>query len=85
MDRLRATAATSVVVGSSRVRATLPPGSTGTAVLSVPAISGWSCNDRPASAYLGLVAVPLEPGTTRLDCTFRPRVSSRARRWPPWP
>ncbi|WP_328926060.1 YfhO family protein [Streptomyces sp. NBC_00190] len=72
VDRLRATAATSVVVGSSRVRATLPPGSTGTAVLSVPAISGWSCNDRPASAYLGLVAVPLEPGTTRLDCTFRP-------------
>ncbi|MFB7469059.1 YfhO family protein [Streptomyces sp. NPDC056224] len=72
VDRLRATAATSVTVGSSRVRATLPPGSTGTAVLSVPAIAGWTCNGRPASAHLGLVALPLEPGTTRLDCAFRP-------------
>ncbi|MEU9302597.1 YfhO family protein [Streptomyces sp. NPDC048269] len=72
VDRLRATAATSVAVGSAEVRATLPAGSTGTAVVSVPAIAGWTCNGRPASAYLGLVAVPLEPGTTRLDCVFRP-------------
>ncbi|MGW6983630.1 YfhO family protein [Streptomyces sp. NPDC054932] len=69
---LRATAATSVRVGSSGVRAELPAGSTGTAVLSVPAIAGWTCNDRPASAHLGLVAVPLSPGTTRVACSFRP-------------
>ncbi|MEW5529709.1 hypothetical protein AB1328_07060, partial [Streptomyces virginiae] len=49
-----------------------PAGSTGTAVLSVPAIAGWTCNDRPAEAHLGLVAVPLAPGTTRIACSFRP-------------
>lgn len=69
---LRATAATSVRVGSSEVRATLPPGATGTAVLSVPAIAGWTCNDRPASAHLGLVAVPLDGRTTSVSCSFRP-------------
>lgn len=69
---LRATAATSVRVGSSEVHATLPPGTTGTAVLSVPAIAGWTCNDRPAAAHLGLVAIPLSPGTTRVSCAFRP-------------
>lgn len=69
---LRATAATSVRVGSSDVRATLPPGTAGTAVLSAPAIAGWTCNGRPASAHLGLVAVPLAPGTTEVACSFRP-------------
>ncbi|MFJ8016368.1 YfhO family protein [Streptomyces sp. NPDC096339] len=69
---LRATAATSVRVDSSGVRATLPPGATGTAVLSVPAIAGWTCNDRPAGGYLGLVAVPLDGRTTTVACSFRP-------------
>ncbi|MGW6874317.1 YfhO family protein [Streptomyces xanthophaeus] len=69
---LRASAATSLRVGSSGVRAELPPGSRGTAVLSVPAIAGWSCNGRPAAAHLGLVALPLDGRTTTLACTFRP-------------
>ncbi|MGW6575112.1 YfhO family protein [Streptomyces sp. NPDC054945] len=69
---LRATAATSVRVGSSEVRATLPPGATGTAVLSVPAIAGWTCEGRPAAAHLGLVAIGLSPGTTTVSCAFRP-------------
>ncbi|MFJ4861690.1 YfhO family protein [Streptomyces sp. NPDC088748] len=69
---LRATAATSVEVGSSGVRATLPPDATGTAVLSVPAIAGWTCNGRPAAAYLGLIAIDLAPGTTQVSCAFRP-------------
>ncbi|MGW0394336.1 YfhO family protein [Streptomyces sp. NPDC003042] len=72
VSALRASAATSVRAGSSGVRATLPPGSTGTAVLSVPAIAGWTCNGRPASAHLGLVAVPLDGRTTSVDCAFRP-------------
>ncbi|MFD9333483.1 YfhO family protein [Streptomyces sp. NPDC060028] len=72
VSRLRAAAAPSLRVFDSGVRATLPPGATGTAVLSVPAIAGWTCNDRPASAYLGLVALPLDGRTTTLDCTFRP-------------
>ncbi|WP_189735512.1 YfhO family protein [Streptomyces nojiriensis] len=69
---LRATSATSVKVGASEVHATLPPGTTGTAVLSVPAIAGWTCNGRPAADHLGLVAIPLSPGTTRVSCEFRP-------------
>ncbi|MFF3017772.1 YfhO family protein [Streptomyces sp. NPDC057939] len=69
---LRASAATSVRVSASGVRATLPPGSTGTAVLSVPAVAGWSCNGRPAGERLGLVAVPLDGDATTLDCGFRP-------------
>ncbi|MGW7315189.1 YfhO family protein [Streptomyces sp. NPDC054865] len=72
VSALRASAADSVRVSSSGVRATLPPGSTGTAVLSVPAVAGWSCDGRPAGAYLGLVAVPLDGRTTTLDCGFRP-------------
>ncbi|MFD9370747.1 YfhO family protein [Streptomyces sp. NPDC060020] len=69
---LRATAATSLHVGSSRIRAELPAGATGTAVLSVPAIAGWTCNGRPAASHLGLVALPLDGGTTSLSCSFRP-------------
>nr|WSW45484.1 YfhO family protein [Streptomyces sp. NBC_01001] len=69
---LRATAPTSLRVGSSTVRATVPAGTTGTAVLSSPAIAGWTCNDRPATPYLGLVSVPVTPGTTTITCTFRP-------------
>ncbi|MGW0366398.1 hypothetical protein [Streptomyces sp. NPDC002990] len=69
---LRATGTTSLRVGASEVRATLPAGSTGTAVLSVPAIAGWSCDGRPASAHPGLVAVPLDGRTTSLTCVFRP-------------
>ncbi|MFE4264629.1 YfhO family protein [Streptomyces sp. NPDC056883] len=70
--QLRATAATSIRVTSAGVRAELPPGSTGTAVLSVPAIAGWTCNDRPAADRLGLVAIPLNGHTTTVTCTFRP-------------
>ncbi|MFF5789826.1 YfhO family protein [Streptomyces sp. NPDC012693] len=70
--------------GASRVRATghtvtaeLPPGSTGTAVLAAPRISGWRCaagdaEPRPARAYEGLVAVPLDGRATTVTCSFRP-------------
>ncbi|MFJ3205019.1 YfhO family protein [Streptomyces sp. NPDC086989] len=70
--RLRATAPTSLRVGPSGISATVPAGTTGTAVLSSPAIAGWTCNGRPAAGYLGLVSVPLTPGTTTISCTFRP-------------
>ncbi|MFD8992476.1 YfhO family protein [Streptomyces goshikiensis] len=70
--RLRATAATGIEVGSSGIRATVAPGTKGTAVLSSPAIAGWTCNGRPAAAHLGLVAVPLDGRTTTVDCSFRP-------------
>lgn len=72
VSALRASAATSLRVTSSGLRATLPRGSKGTAVVAVPAIAGWTCNGRPASSRLGLLAVPLDGRTTTLSCSFRP-------------
>ncbi|MFK4224240.1 YfhO family protein [Streptomyces sp. NPDC019890] len=72
VDRLKTTGAGSVEVTDSGVRAELPPGTEGTAVLAAPRIAGWSCNGKPAGSYLGLVAVPLDGSSTTVDCTFRP-------------
>ncbi|RCG31878.1 hypothetical protein DQ384_08650 [Sphaerisporangium album] len=74
---LRATGATRVHVTGHTVRATLPPAATGTAVLAVPAITGWTCSlntgERPsARRYLGLLAVPLNGRATSLTCSFAP-------------
>ncbi|MEU8782462.1 YfhO family protein [Streptomyces sp. NPDC048637] len=70
--RLKTSGAVSVEVGDSGLRAELPPGSTGTAVLAAPRIAGWTCDGRPAGRYLGLVAVPLDGKRTTVDCSFRP-------------
>ncbi|MFC8824730.1 YfhO family protein [Streptomyces sp. NPDC057137] len=74
VDRMKKTGAVSVRVSDHGVRAQLPPGSTGTAVLAAPRIAGWSCAGKPADSSLGLVAVPLDPDgtTTSVDCSFRP-------------
>ncbi|MGW1121579.1 YfhO family protein, partial [Streptomyces tanashiensis] len=66
---LRARAATSVHVTGDGIRATLPPGSTGTAVVAAPRIAGWHCEGAAPVAYGGLLAVPA--GST-LSCSFRP-------------
>ncbi|MFI7292504.1 hypothetical protein [Streptomyces sp. NPDC050121] len=42
-DRLRTTGATQVTVDDDTVRAELPAGALGTAVLSAPRIAGWRC------------------------------------------
>ncbi|MFE7514285.1 YfhO family protein [Streptomyces sp. NPDC057540] len=75
--RLTATGATRVRADGHTVSAELPPGSTGVAVLAAPRISGWRCaagdaDARPARAYQGLVAVPLEGRATTVSCSFRP-------------
>ncbi|MEV7614011.1 YfhO family protein [Streptomyces sp. NPDC089799] len=72
VSALRDTAAVSVRVGSRGVRAELPAGSTGTAVVAATRIPGWTCNGRSAESHLGLVAVPLDGRTTTVTCTFRP-------------
>ncbi len=69
---LRRTGATDVRVTSHGIRAALPPGSTGTAVIAAPRIAGWSCQGRPADNRLGLVATPVPPHGGVIDCTFRP-------------
>ncbi|MGW7363801.1 YfhO family protein [Streptomyces sp. NPDC054841] len=80
--QLTETGATGVHVSGHTISAELPAGSTGTAVIAVPRISGWTCaaGDAapvPAERYLGLLAVPLDGEAsdgkaTSISCTFRP-------------
>ncbi|MGW1888053.1 YfhO family protein [Streptomyces sp. NPDC001970] len=85
--QLTATGATSVHVSGHTISAELPAGSTGTAVIAAPRISGWMCAagdaaPAPAERYLGMLAVPLDGKaadargtggrTTSISCTFRP-------------
>ncbi|MGW7525212.1 YfhO family protein [Streptomyces sp. NPDC054783] len=75
--RLKATGATRVTVSDGTVRARLPAGSKGIAVVAAPRIAGWRCATgdgaaRPAGDYHGLIAVPLDGRSTSLTCTFHP-------------
>ncbi|MFJ9455185.1 YfhO family protein [Kitasatospora sp. NPDC101447] len=75
--RLTAGGATRVDAGGHTLAATLPAGSTGTALLAVPATEGWTCavDGGRASAptpVLGMIGVPLGPGASRVACSFRP-------------
>ncbi|GAB2613153.1 YfhO family protein [Streptomyces capparidis] len=77
VDRLKRTGATKVEVEGRRVRAQLPPGTTGTAVVAAPRIAGWRCAagdgpERPAANHLGLIAVPLDGTADSVSCTFHP-------------
>ncbi|WP_280913397.1 YfhO family protein [Streptomyces sp. SAI-208] len=77
--QLRATGATRVTVSGSggTLRAALPAGSKGVAVVAAPRIAGWRCAAGdgalvPARQYHGLVAVPLDGTATSVTCAFRP-------------
>lgn len=77
VQRLKATGATEVTVSDGTVRAQLPAGSKGTAVLAAPRIAGWRCAAggapaAPAQTYYGLIAVPLDGSATSVTCTFHP-------------
>ncbi|MEU7058070.1 YfhO family protein [Streptomyces sp. NPDC046197] len=77
VERLKATGATAVTVSDGTIRAELPAGSTGTAVVAAPRIAGWRCATGgaapvPAGEYYGLIAVPLDGSSTSLTCTFHP-------------
>ncbi|MFC8739895.1 YfhO family protein [Streptomyces sp. NPDC057176] len=77
VQRLDETGADEVTVSDGTVRARLPAGSTGTAVLAAPRIAGWRCaadgaETKPAATYYGLVAVPLDGSATSVTCTFHP-------------
>ncbi|WP_371479429.1 YfhO family protein [Kitasatospora sp. NBC_00315] len=76
LARLTATGARTITAGGHGLAAVLPAGSTGTAVLSVPAVRGWVCSAgggryAPAEPYLGLVSVPLGAGADRVSCSYR--------------
>ncbi|WP_344460576.1 YfhO family protein [Kitasatospora kazusensis] len=74
LGRLRG--AVSVRAGGHGIEAVLPPGSAGTALVSVPAVRGWRCSvdgraEAPPTPLLGMVSLPLGAGATRLSCTYR--------------
>ncbi|MFF0012339.1 YfhO family protein [Streptomyces sp. NPDC005374] len=77
--QLTATGATEVTVSGSggTIRAELPAGSRGVAVVAAPRIAGWRCAAGGGSAvrageYHGLIAVPLAKGASSVTCTFHP-------------
>ncbi|MFJ2575864.1 YfhO family protein [Kitasatospora aureofaciens] len=75
--RLTATGATRVTAGGHTLTATLPAGSTGTALLSVPATEGWTCSAgggryAAPTPVLGMIGIPLGPGADRIACSFHP-------------
>ncbi|MET7693773.1 YfhO family protein [Streptomyces sp. NPDC005483] len=77
--QLEATGATKVTVSGSggTIRAELPAGSKGVAVVAAPRIAGWRCASGdaaavPAKEYHGLIAVPLDGGSTSVTCAFHP-------------
>ncbi|MCX4910175.1 YfhO family protein [Streptomyces sp. NBC_00878] len=75
--RLKATGAAEVTVSDGTIRAELPAGSRGTAVVAAPRIAGWRCAAGgapavPAREYYGLIAVPLDGTSTSVTCTFHP-------------
>ncbi|MDT0610316.1 YfhO family protein [Streptomyces lancefieldiae] len=77
VQQLKATGADEVTVSDGTVRAQLPAGSKGTAVLAAPRIAGWRCAAdgapaAPARTYYGLIAVPLDGSATSITCTFHP-------------
>ncbi|MFJ9724344.1 YfhO family protein [Streptomyces sp. NPDC101209] len=77
VERLKASGATRVTFSGATVRAELPAGSKGIAVVAVPRIAGWRCamGDGaavPAKDHHGLIAVPLDGTSTTLTCTFHP-------------
>ncbi|WP_078940687.1 YfhO family protein [Streptomyces cellulosae] len=75
VEHLETTGATDVTVSGGTIRARLPAGTTGTAVVAAPRIAGWRCaagdaGATPAREYYGLIAVPLGASATSVTCTF---------------
>ncbi|MEV8533892.1 YfhO family protein [Streptomyces sp. NPDC051211] len=74
---LQSTGPQQLRAGGHSIEATFASGTRGTAVVSVPATSGWQCAVDGARATTprtlgGLIAVNLGDGATTLRCTFRP-------------
>ncbi|UNO41733.1 YfhO family protein [Streptomyces sp. MST-110588] len=75
VGRLRSQGPVRLSAGGHGLTAELRAHSTGTAVVAVPAVEGWTCAvdggpDRPPRAVEGLMAVPLGAGATRLTCSY---------------
>ncbi len=77
VDALRTSGATDVKTGGHSIDATLPPGSTGLAVVAAPRLPGWRCSvdggeaQEPAD-FGGLLAVQLPESAQKISCSYRP-------------
>lgn len=77
VSHLQKTGATNVQASGHSITATLPKGSTGSAIISIPNSSGWMCSREEGEAfrpksYFGLIRVPLEEDTSTLSCSYTP-------------
>ncbi|MFD5145364.1 YfhO family protein [Streptomyces sp. NPDC058401] len=72
VGRLTVTGATQVSTGGHTIEATLPKGSSGTAVIAMTDVPGWQCS-APVKSFHGLVSLDIPPGTNTLSCTFTPK------------
>ncbi|MEV0375388.1 YfhO family protein [Streptomyces sp. NPDC050636] len=74
---LRAKGPVELTTSGHGLTAELPAGSSGSALLAVPAVAGWSCSvdggpARAPRSFGGLLTVPLGTGATRLACSYAP-------------
>ncbi|WP_223837827.1 YfhO family protein [Streptomyces venezuelae] len=72
VEGLVKTGATEVRAGGHTIEATLPRGTTGTAVLATTDVPGWQCS-APTRSFHGLLALDLPAGTEKISCTFTPK------------
>jgi uncharacterized membrane protein YfhO len=75
VNHLKRTGATSITASGHTIYATLPANSTGTAVLSVPHISGWTCSDGKRqitpTSVMGFIGIPLHAGANTISCSYQ--------------
>ncbi|WP_051271352.1 YfhO family protein [Shimazuella kribbensis] len=72
------TDAISVQASGHTIRATLPKGSTGSAIIAIPNAPGWMCSkggktqvEKPLS-FMGLMQIPLDQNTRVVSCEYQP-------------
>ncbi|MFG2716761.1 YfhO family protein [Streptomyces sp. NPDC048416] len=75
VQKLKATAPLEVTAGGHSIAATFRKGTTGTAVISTPAVTGWQCSvdggaARAPATLGGLMAVSLGDGGSRVSCSY---------------
>jgi uncharacterized membrane protein YfhO len=77
VTNLQKTGATAVKASGHTIQATLPKGSTGTAIISIPHAPGWVCstNKQKASVpdhLMGLISIPLKRDIKFVSCQYQP-------------
>ncbi|MFF4185658.1 YfhO family protein [Streptomyces sp. NPDC001691] len=75
VDTLKATGPARITAGGHSIEADFRPGTTGTAVIAVPAVDGWQCRADGRAATTpgtlgGLIAVELAGSGSRVACSY---------------